>query len=402
MTKNYKPQFFLTALAFFMLLTAPLNHINAQDNSNLVKKVVLDAGHGGKDPGAIGKRTKEKNLTLAITLKLGKYIEEKMPDVEVVYTRTTDKFLELRTRTDIAIEENADVFISIHINSCKDKNVKGVCTYVTGLARSQENLELAMLENSVIKNEENYESKYGDILNQTIDYESEYIASSLFQNAHHEQSICLAGYIQNQFRTRTGRKDLGVKQANFAVLWRATMPSVLVECGFISNPDEEKEMATDYWQSIIASAIFRAFRQYKEDLEAGTLNTASLKQNAPKGEVTQQQPVNNNPQPTPQPVTPKPSQPSNNNSAKICLKVQLKSSAERIPLNSKIFKGIENVEEIKIDGVYKYTVGCEQDMQKILQVQTEVRKKIPDAFVIAVKGNQRLDINTAKKELGIK
>ena len=402
MTKNYKPQFFLTALAFFMLLTAPLNHINAQENSNLVKKVVLDAGHGGKDPGAIGKRTKEKNLTLAITLKLGKYIEEKMPDVEVVYTRTTDKFLELRTRTDIAIEENADVFISIHINSCKDKNVKGVCTYVTGLARSQENLELAMLENSVIKNEENYESKYGDILNQTIDYESEYIASSLFQNAHHEQSICLAGYIQNQFRTRTGRKDLGVKQANFAVLWRATMPSVLVECGFISNPDEEKEMATDYWQSIIASAIFRAFRQYKEDLEAGTLNTASLKQNAPKGEITQQQPVNNNPQSTPQPVTPKPSQPSNNNSAKICLKVQLKSSAERIPLNSKIFKGIENVEEIKIDGVYKYTVGCEQDMQKILQVQTEVRKKIPDAFVIAVKGNQRLDINTAKKELGIK
>ncbi|MBP5370116.1 MAG: N-acetylmuramoyl-L-alanine amidase [Bacteroidales bacterium] len=397
MTKNQKARIFLSALAFFMILLTPQKHIYAQETTNLVKKIVLDAGHGGRDPGALGKRTKEKNLTLAITLKLGKYIEEKMPGVEVVYTRTTDKFLELSERTDIALKENADVFISIHINSCKDKNVKGVCTYVTGLARSQENLELAMLENSVIKNEENYEAKYGDILNQTIDYESEYIASTLFQNAHHEQSICLAGYIQNQFRTRTGRKDLGVKQANFAVLWRATMPSVLVECGFISNPDEEKEMATDYWQSIIASAIFRAFRQYKEDLESGTLSS-SQSQRAPKGEVSQKQPA-----PQPQPAAPQ--QPKNNNSgnnSKICLKVQLKSSTERIPTNSKIFKGIENVEEIKIDGVYKYTVGCEQDMQKILQIQSEVRKKIPDAFVIAVKGNQRLDINAAKKELGIK
>ena len=381
MTKKYKASIILSALAFFLIATIQANYVNAQETSNIVKKIVLDAGHGGKDPGAIGKRAKEKNITLAITLKLGKYIEEKIPGVEVVYTRTTDKFLELRTRTDIAIEENADIFISIHINSCKDKNVKGVCTYVTGLARSQENLELAMLENSVIKNEENYETKYGDILNQTIDYESEYIASTLFQNAHHEQSICLAGYIQDQFRTRTGRKDLGIKQANFAVLWRATMPSVLVECGFISNPDEEKEMTTDYWQSIIASAIFRAFRQYKEDLEAGTLNSSHAIAN-------QLKPVENNN--------------TSNNNSKICLKVQLKSSTERIPTNSKIFKGIENVEEIKIDGVYKYTVGCEQDMQKILQIQTEVRKKIPDAFVIAVKGNQRLDINVAKKELGIK
>ena len=406
MTKKYKASIILSALAFFLIATIQANYVNAQETSNIVKKIVLDAGHGGKDPGAIGKRAKEKNITLAITLKLGKYIEEKIPGVEVVYTRTTDKFLELRTRTDIAIEENADVFISIHINSCKDKNVKGVCTYVTGLARSQENLELAMLENSVIKNEENYETKYGDILNQTIDYESEYIASTLFQNAHHEQSICLAGYIQDQFRTRTGRKDLGIKQANFAVLWRATMPSVLVECGFISNPDEEKEMTTDYWQSIIASAIFRAFRQYKEDLEAGTLNSshAIANSNPPTNpEPTQPKQQGNSQQPS-TPNQPKPVENNNtsNNNSKICLKVQLKSSTERIPTNSKIFKGIENVEEIKIDGVYKYTVGCEQDMQKILQIQTEVRKKIPDAFVIAVKGNQRLDINVAKNELGIK
>lgn len=371
---------------------------NAQENSNVVKKIVLDAGHGGRDPGALGKRTNEKKLTLAITLKLGKYIEEKIPGVEVVYTRTTDKFLELSERTDIALKENADVFISIHINSCKNKNVKGVCTYVTGLARSQENLELAMLENSVIKNEENYETKYGDILNQSIDYESEYIASSLFQNAHHQQSICLAGYIQDQIKTRTGRKDLGVKQANFAVLWRATMPSVLVECGFISNPDEEKEMITDYWQSIIASAIFRAFRQYKEDLEAGTLNTTPSQRQVSNPEPVQKpKPSDNNQQASSQ-KQPAPSA----NSSKLCLKVQLKSSAERIPLNSSIFKGISNVEEIKIGNTYKYTVGCETDMQKITQLQTEIRKKIPDAFVIAVKGNERIDINVAKKELGIK
>ncbi len=229
MTNNNKATFFLTPLIILTLIAMSIFEANAQENSNVVKKIVLDAGHGGRDPGALGKRTNEKKLTLAITLKLGKYIEEKIPGVEVVYTRTTDKFLELSERTDIALKENADVFISIHINSCKNKNVKGVCTYVTGLARSQENLELAMLENSVIKNEENYETKYGDILNQSIDYESEYIASSLFQNAHHQQSICLAGYIQDQIKTRTGRKDLGVKQANFAVLWRATMPSVLVE-----------------------------------------------------------------------------------------------------------------------------------------------------------------------------
>ncbi|MCQ2975429.1 MAG: N-acetylmuramoyl-L-alanine amidase [Bacteroidales bacterium] len=395
MTKNYKASYFLSLIIIVLLLSIYPKNSNGQGNDNKVKKIVLDAGHGGKDPGALGKKTKEKNLTLGITLKVGKYITENIPGVDVVYTRKNDVFVELDKRADIANKENADIFISIHINSCKDKKAYGTSTYVSGLAKNQETTELANLENSVITNENDYKNKYSDILDNSNE---NYIVNSLYQNIHLTQSLNLASYIQNQFGKRAGRKDRGVKQANFVVLKRTTMPSVLIECGFISNVNEENYMNTDEGQAIIASAIYRAVKQYKNELEGGNLNLNSdaKSKKDDKPNTKKDDKINNKTD-----LKLDKNNNSNNNKG-VCLKVQLKSSTERIPLNSNIFKGIQNVEELKIDGVYKYTVGCEKDMQKITQLQTEIRKKIPDAFVIAIKDGKRIDINTAKKELGIK
>ncbi len=401
-------QFFLTIAIVF----ASACNISAQQNPDSVKIVVIDAGHGGKDPGALGKTTKEKNLTLAIALKLGNYIKTNVKGVQVIYTRDKDEFVALDKRADIANKANADLFISIHINSVKSKNVRGASTYVTGLAKSKENLELALLENSAAKNEENYEDKYGDL--NKINSE-DYIVSNLFQNTHSKQSVLFAGKIQNQFEKRAGRKNLGVKQANFAVLWRTTMPCVLIECGFISNVDEENYMNTDDGQAILASAIYRAFKEYKVAVESGKIDEqlleiyekyGSMSNVSQNSQSSQNKPTTN----TPTKTDNKNTQTTNNQENKTidnkktetsnyCFRVQLKSSVEKIPLNSKVFKGIENVEEIKIDGVYKYTVGCETDIKKITTLQTKIREKIPDAFVIAVKDGKRVDFNLAKKEL---
>ena len=417
MKKSQINSIFINIFSVLAIFFATTCNVIAQKNSDSVKIVVIDAGHGGKDPGALGKTTKEKNLTLAIALKVGNYIKKNVKGVEVIYTRETDEFVALDKRADIANKANADLFISIHINSVANKNVRGASTYVTGLARSKENIELALQENSAAQNEENYQEKYGDLNN--INSE-DYIVSTLFQNTHSKQSVLFAGKIQNQFEKRAGRKNLGVKQANFAVLWRTTMPCVLIECGFISNASEEQYMSTDDGQSYLASAIYRAFKEYKTAVESGKIDEQLLEiyekygslseiadgknpnQDTKTESTTKTSTKTTDTKTTTKPTETKTQAPTKTqkSTSNYCFRVQLKSSTEKIPLNSKVFKGIENVEEIKIDGVYKYTVGCETDIKKITNLQTEVRKKIPDAFVIAVKDGKRVDFNTAKKELG--
>jgi len=233
-------------------------------NNQQIKKVVIDAGHGGKDPGAIGKDAYEKDICLSIALKLGYYIETYLEDVEVIYTRKTDEFIELHKRADIANENDADLFISIHVNSTKGHSAYGTSTYVMGLHKSDENMEVAATENSVILKELNYEQKYSGIDPSSPET---YIILNLYQNAYLDQSLLLAEEIQNQFETRAGRKNGGVRQAGLLVLWKTTMPSVLIETGFISNRNEEKFLNSTYGQEIIASAIFRAFRDYKNKIE---------------------------------------------------------------------------------------------------------------------------------------
>lgn len=223
------------------------------------KIVVIDPGHGGKDPGAIGKVSKEKDIVLKIALKIGDYLEENVKDIKVIYTRTTDIFIPLEERADIANKAKADLFISIHANAIKNKSAYGTETYVIGLHKTDENLEVAILENSAILYEKNYIEKYAGYDPKAPET---YIVMNLLQSAYRDMSIDLAEQIQTQFRERAGRGDKGVKQAGFLVLWQTTMPSVLVEVGFISNKNEEQYLNSDYGQSIIASAIYRAVRDY--------------------------------------------------------------------------------------------------------------------------------------------
>jgi len=371
--------------------------LQAQTEKKLVKTVVIDAGHGGKDPGAIGKISREKKLTLAIALKLGNLIEKNVPGVNVLYTRKKDEFIDLGSRAEFANNNNADVFISIHINSCKSSRVKGFRTYVNGTARDQENI--------MLQNQEN-----GDETVDTIVHSLDYVERVNIHNGNHQYSRYLASAIQKQFREHTGRKDLGIEQACFAVLWRTNMTAVLIECGFISNVEEETYISNSNNQEIIASAIYRAFKAYKYLMENGKINgiekskeemnkliteaeiatkPANINQNnattktndsAPKPNNTTTQVVAKEEKNTNQATT------SNNNN-NVYFRIQVKSNPTPIPLNSKEFKGLK-VEEIKADGKYKYTVGKTQDYNELIKIQNETRKLIKDAFAIATQGDK--------------
>ena len=227
--------------------------------------VVIDAGHGGRDPGAVVGKTKEKNINLSVALKTGRYISKNIKDVKVIYTREDDTFLGLDERAEVANRNKANLFISIHSNAMTDKRFSGAETYVLGHTMDEANLQVAMKENSVITFEKDYETKYKGFDPNSVE---SYIIFSLMQNTYLRQSTEFATLIQNQFRERVGRKDRGVRQAGFQVLWMTTMPSVLVELGFITNAEEEKFLISEQGQDYLASAIFRAFRDYKQTIDS--------------------------------------------------------------------------------------------------------------------------------------
>ncbi len=258
MSKIFK----ILLIVSFVLLWPAL--LLSQQQGYRVRTVVIDPGHGGKDPGALGSFSEEKNITLAIALKVGHYIKRCCPHVKVIYTRTTDVFIPLYKRAEIANKAKADLFISIHVNSSPNHRAYGAETYVMGLHKDADNLRVAMTENRSILLEKNYKKRYNNF---NINSPEAYIIFSLYQNAYLNLSLDFAQLVQNQFRTRAKRRDLGVHQAGFVVLWRTTMPSVLIEVGYISNPAEERFLNTQYGQDIIASAIYRAFKQYKYQFE---------------------------------------------------------------------------------------------------------------------------------------
>lgn len=226
---------------------------------------MIDAGHGGKDPGTSGKVTKEKDISLKVALELGSLIEKYMPDVEVIYTRKDNTFVELYDRAKIANKNGAQLFISVHCNAVGNPATKGTETWVMGLHTSKGNLEVSKRENSVILLEDNYEEKY-----EGFDPNSpeSHILFSLYQNAYLSNSLDLAERIETQFKNRVDRNSRGVKQAGFIVLWKTSMPSVLVEIGFLSNETEEMYLSDEYGRTLIASGIFRAVRDYKQNLES--------------------------------------------------------------------------------------------------------------------------------------
>jgi N-acetylmuramoyl-L-alanine amidase len=252
----------ISGIALFLLLAFSTQ---AGRTAYQLKRVVIDAGHGGKDPGTHGHFSNEKDIALAIALELGAIINKHLPDVEVIYTRKDDTFLELEERANIANKHNADVFISIHCNSAGNKEVHGTETFIMGLHKNAQNLEVAKRENSVILLEDDYEQKYEGFDPNSAE---SYIVFSLMQSAFLQNSLQLADKVEHQFKKRVGRKSRGVKQAGFVVLWRTAMPSILIETGFISNEAEEKYLNDKLGQTYVASGIFRAFRDYKMELEA--------------------------------------------------------------------------------------------------------------------------------------
>ncbi len=256
-------------VVFSLLILGAFSNLGTRAYS--VRKIIIDAGHGGYDSGALGKFSKEKDLVLQIALELGELIKQHIKDVQVIYTRKTDAFVTLHDRAKIANRNNVDVFISIHCNATPKGNTAsyGTETYTMGLHTSRRNLEVAKRENAVILMENDYQKNY-----QGFDPKlpESHILFSLYQNAHNDNSLKLARNIQHQFERRVGRKNRGVKQAGLLVLWKTTAPSVLVEVGFITHPQEEKYLNSKAGQSYIASGIFRALRDYKNELEANNYN----------------------------------------------------------------------------------------------------------------------------------
>ncbi|RLD48958.1 MAG: N-acetylmuramoyl-L-alanine amidase [Bacteroidetes bacterium] len=339
---------FVAVIFFFCQITT------AQNKNDQVNVIIIDAGHGGKDPGASGTKSKEKNITLAIALKLGKYIEKNLPDVKVIYTRKTDKFIELHERSEIANRNNADLFISIHVNASTKKTITGTSTFIMGLNRAEKQLNVVKRENSVILIEDNYQTKYEGFDPNSPESD---IIFSLYQNAYLEKSISLAELVQEEFKDKAKRSDRDVRQAGLVVLWNCSMPSILIETGFITNPTEENFLNTENGQAIIASAIYRAVKKYKYETEH------------------QNEPIN-----------------TNND---ITFKVQLLFSRKKIDTNPENFKGIKNVECIEDGRYYRYFTGHTKSYNEIAKLQKEVRKKIPEAYVIAVNNGKLITVKEA-------
>ncbi|TLM92495.1 N-acetylmuramoyl-L-alanine amidase [Hymenobacter jeollabukensis] len=232
-----------------------------------LRTVVLDAGHGGKDKGCAGPDgAREAAVALKIVLELGHLIEENMPDVKVVYTRRTDDFVELADRAGVANKANADLFISVHCNAGPSA-ARGTEVWTMGPHKTEANLAVAKRENAVILQEDNYKERYSGFDPRSP---QSHILFSLYQSAHIDNSLRFAAKVDHEFRTSVKRPSRGVKQAGFLVLWKSTMPSALIEVGFLTNPGEEQYLNDKAGQSYMAAGIYRAFRQYKQDLEASS------------------------------------------------------------------------------------------------------------------------------------
>lgn len=361
--QQYKNIHLLKMISVFMFLLTILVPGQSQDLTNKQWVIVIDPGHGGRDPGALGAFSKEKDVVLAIALKTGRYIEKYIKNAKVIYTRTGDTYPTLSERPEMANKNKADLFISIHANSAPQKNIRGAETYVMGVAKNQQNLEVAMKENEVILLENDHSAKY-----EGFDPKSEvsYIMFSLTQKVFQEQSIDLATRIQKEFRERVNRNDRDVKQAGFWVLYKTTMPSVLVETGFITNPTEEKFLNSEQGQDYLASAIYRACKQYINEVESKSGISWDSSQSADSDAIT------------------------GNNS--VVFKVQVATSGSSISTTPSNFKGINDIMEIKIDGLYKYATGAFLTYDSAAQYRKKLESIFPDAFVIAVKDNKILPL----------
>ena len=381
--------------------------------------VVVDAGHGGHDYGAIGKTTNEKSINLGVALKLGKLLKE-MKGVKVVYTRDGDYFKTLQERADIANEAHGDLFISIHTNSVSKKNrnrqsIKGASTYTLGLHRSDENLEVAKRENSVMMLEDDYTTTYhGFDPNST----ESYIIFELSHNKHLDQSISFASHVQKEMVSTAGRENRGVRQGGLYVLAKTSMPAVLIELDFICNPNCEKFLGSENGQNKFAQAIFKAFKSYKESYD-NTLEqkpstkkqgkdtaTKPVKPTATEVSETAESPAETEPAKTAVPIKARqktttdtaekasPEQPAATDRAEkkegLRYKIQFMTSPQKLKANSPQFKGLVDYDCYFDDGLWKYTIGSYRTLDMAKKHLPKVRKKFKEAFIITTRDGKRI------------
>ena len=378
----YKFKVFKILLCGLLFLT-PLVSLQAQDVDDVsrIRRVVIDAGHGGKDPGAISRngKYKEKNITLSVALELGELIKSNFPDIKVIYTRSTDKYVELSERAAIANRNKADLFISIHVNSAKSTQARGTETFVMGTHKSEANFEVCKLENSVIVIEEDYEKKYEGF---NPGSPESYIIFSLLQNVHQEQSIKYAAQVQGQFARGPIYVNRGVKQGGLLVLWKTTMPAVLTELGFISNPKDCAVLVTKKGQEQFARGLFNAFVAYKKDFEkirreeGSGRNVAAAEKAAPvqKSVPAAQKAPAQGPVAAPK-------------AADEFYAVQILSVGKVLGKNAYDLKGRKDTHYIKAGKLYKYYVGRYASRKEAAAALPGIRKSFPGAFVIHIKDN---------------
>lgn len=368
--------------------------------------VVIDPGHGGKDHGAPGKVTNEKTINLNVARKIVKLIEENMPEVNIVQTRANDSFVTLQGRADIANKAGGDLFISIHTNSVDKKNknhntVAGASVYTLGFRRSEENLAVAMRENAVMKLESDYSTVYEGFDPSSTE---SYIIFEMSQNKHMEQSIQAASAIQKELVLTAGRRDRGVRQANFWVLFKTGMPAILVELDFICNPEQEKFMHSEEGQNKLARAVYNGFAAYKraadhqrDALEGKTPARPAAPKPVPAKETPKQQPAPKQETAPPVPAREKSAEkettPAENTQPQkdiIIYKVQFLTSGHPLSPSSPQLKGITDAESYQDGGVLKYTTGSHTTSEEAAKHLREVKKKFPDAFIIKTLNGKRI------------
>ena len=398
--------------------------------------LVIDAGHGGNDAGARGKFSKEKNINLNVALAFGRYVERNCPDVRVIYTRKTDVFVTLHERANIANRNKADLFVSIHTNALpKGKIARGMETYTLGMHRVADNLDVAKRENSVILYEDNYKQHYEGFDPRSSE---SYIMFEFLQDRNMAKSVELAKYVQKRACAEAGRPNKGVKQAGFLVLRETSMPSCLVELGFITTPDEENYLNSSDGVDALGRGIYKAFVDYKrkydrsvtvpfqpdsddeiripsvvpdedkparqtrrqrrkrekeeaEEAKAVRDDAASIAAELAKARGGEQQaPAEAQPAPARQPDAQQPDVP--------VFKVQIMASGNSLPAGSKQFKGLDGVECYEDGGLYKYTYGSSADYNEIYRLRKSVLDKFPEAFIVAFKGGLRTDVAAAIRE----
>lgn len=369
---EHRPFHIYNAILFLLLFSLTAIDVSADATRNGKSWViVIDPGHGGKDPGARGSMSWEKDINLAIALKTGEYIKQNIRNAKVIYTRHDDSTVELRDRPKIANKANADLFISIHTNSAESRRTMGAETWIMGIAKDQANLEVAMKENSVMLQEDDYSSKYDKFDPKSSE---SYIMFSLTQKVFQEQSTDLAQKIQTQFRERVNRNDRDVKQAGFWVLYNTKMPSVLVETGFITSPAEEKYLNSKEGQDYLASSIFRACRDY--------LNEIDSRSGIPV-KVSQDSIVLNDSVP---------------DTGEIYYMVQIAASASKIEIKPANFKGLKEITEIPGNDRFRYAAGSFTNRPSAIRFKNKILSLYPGAFVIAVKDNKIVPLQQALEQ----